>query len=64
MIMIIFLINFLLTLLINYYIKFFIRIDDAPPPPLHIPAIPNLPLFYLNTFINDNIILAPLIPTG
>ena len=31
----------------------------APPPPLHIPAIPYFPPFYFKTVINDNTILAP-----
>lgn len=44
--------------------KFSMMIDVAPPPPLQIPANPNLPLFYFSTVNNDNIILAPLIPTG
>ena len=59
--------------------KFSIIIAVEPPPPLHIVAIPNLPLFYLKkyyilirksnksyfkTLINDKTILAPDIPTG
>ena len=36
----------------------------APPPPLHIPAAPILPLFCFNTFIRVTIILAPLQPKG
>ena len=32
----------------------------APPPPLQIPAIPNLPLFCFKTLINEITILAPL----
>ena len=43
---------------------FLINIAVAPPPPLHIPIIPYFALFLFNTFINDNVILAPLIPTG
>lgn len=42
----------------------YIIIEDPPPPPLQIPAIPNFPLFVFKTLINDKIILAPDIPKG
>ena len=44
--------------------KFSIMIDVAPPPPLQIQAIPNLPWFYLRTVKRDKMILAPLTPMG
>jgi hypothetical protein len=39
-------------------------IEEPPPPPLHIPAIPKVFPFVLNTFMRAPIILAPLIPKG
>ena len=37
---------------------------EAPPPPLHIPATPILPLFCFSTLINVITILLPLEPRG
>jgi len=39
-------------------------IEEAPPPPLQIPATPYLPLFYLSTVRRDWMILAPETPIG
>jgi len=39
-------------------------IDEAPPPALHILAIPYLPSFYFKTVIKLYTILAPDIPIG
>lgn len=41
-----------------------IRIEEAPPPPLQILAIPNEALLRFKVFIKLKIILAPDIPNG